>query len=333
MFSFKDIVSQEKIIKYFKEAIKNDNISHAYIISGDKGMGKKTIANAFALELTCEAENKPCLICHSCKQTIAGTNTDIRYIKHEKPNIISVSEVREQLVKDTATRPFSSKYKIYIIDEANKLTKEAQNAILKTIEEPPSYVIIILLSDNMEVFLDTIKSRCVKLNMEYIKDDVILKYLKNKYDLDDDFLYSLATYARGNIGKAIDIYENPEKRLLYMENLKILREIKKSKMSEIIEFSKILKNREKSIIEFIDFARLWYRDILLLKSAKAYSEEKKLSNIIFKAEYKYLSELAREYSLVKISEILETLDITVDRINSNVNIDLSIFMLLEELSD
>ena len=333
MFSFKDVVSQEKIIKYFKEAIKNDNISHAYIISGDKGMGKKTIANAFALELTCEAENKPCLICHSCKQTIAGTNTDIRYIKHEKPNIISVSEVREQLVKDTATRPFSSKYKIYIIDEANKLTKEAQNAILKTIEEPPSYVIIILLSDNMEVFLDTIKSRCVKLNMEYIKDDVILKYLKNKYDLDDDFLYSLATYARGNIGKAIDIYENPEKRLLYMENLKILREIKKSKMSEIIEFSKILKNREKSIIEFIDFARLWYRDILLLKSAKAYSEEKKLSNIIFKAEYKYLSELAREYSLVKISEILETLDITVDRINSNVNIDLSIFMLLEELSD
>ena len=333
MFSFKDIVSQEKIIKYFKEAIKNDNISHAYIISGDKGMGKKTIANAFALELTCEAENKPCLSCHSCKQTIAGTNTDIRYIKHEKPNIISVSEVREQLVKDTATRPFNSKYKIYIIDEANKLTKEAQNAILKTIEEPPSYVIIILLSDNMEVFLDTIKSRCVKLNMEYIKDDVILKYLKNKYDLDDDFLYSLATYARGNIGKAIDIYENPEKRLLYMENLRILREIKKSKMSEIIEFSKFLKNREKSIIEFIDFARLWYRDILLLKSAKAYSEEKKLSNIIFKAEYKYLSELAREYSLVKISEILETLDITVDRINSNVNIDLSIFMLLEELSD
>lgn len=333
MFSFKDIVSQEKIIKYFKEAIKNDNISHAYIISGDKGMGKKTIANAFALELTCEAENKPCLICHSCKQTIAETNTDIRYIKHEKPNIISVSEVREQLVKDTATRPFNSKYKIYIIDEANKLTKEAQNAILKTIEEPPSYVIIILLSDNMEVFLDTIKSRCVKLNMEYIKEDAILKYLKNKYGIDDDFLYSLATYARGNIGKAIDIYENPEKRLLYMENLRILREIKKSKMSEIIEFSKILKNREKSIIEFIDFARLWYRDILLLKSAKAYSEEKKLSNIIFKAEYKYLSELAREYSLVKISEILETLDITVDRINSNVNIDLSIFMLLEELSD
>lgn len=333
MFSFKDIVSQEKIIKYFKKAIKNDNISHAYIISGDKGMGKKTIANAFALELTCEAENKPCLICHSCKQTIAGTNTDIRYIKHEKPNIISVSEVREQLVKDTATRPFNSKYKIYIIDEANKLTKEAQNAILKTIEEPPSYVIIILLSDNMEVFLDTIKSRCIKLNMEYIKDDAILKYLKNKYSIDDDFLCSLATYARGNIGKAIDIYENPEKRLLYMENLKILREIKKSKMSEIIEFSKILKNREKSIIEFIDFARLWYRDILLLKSAKAYSEEKKLSNIIFKAEYKYLSELAREYSLVKISEILETLDITVDRINSNVNIDLSIFMLLEELSD
>ena len=113
--------------------------------------------------------------------------------------------VREQLVKDTATRPFNSKYKIYIIDEANKLTKEAQNAILKTIEEPPSYVIIILLSDNMEVFLDTIKSRCVKLNMEYIKDDAILKYLKNKYSIDDDFLYSLATYARGNIGKAIDI--------------------------------------------------------------------------------------------------------------------------------
>lgn len=332
MLSFKDIIAQDKIKKYFKEAIKSKNISHAYIINGDKGIGKKTIAEAFALELMCKQKNAPCLLCHSCKQTLAKTNIDIRYIRHEKPNTISVAEVREQLLDDAKSKPFNSEYKIYIIDEANKLTKEAQNAILKTIEEPPSYVIIMLLSDNMEAFLDTILSRCIKLNMEYIKEDILSRYLKEKYAIDIEYANNLAAYARGNIGKAIEVYEIEEQKLIYEENLEILRNIKNIKMSKIIEISKNLRKRA-TLVEFVDFVRLWYRDILLLKVAKSYSEEKKLKNIVFKSEYKYLLEQAREYNFKKISSILDILDITVDRINSNVNMDLNIFMLLEELSE
>ena len=149
MPGFKDIIGHKREIEHLEKAISTGKVSHAYIFSGEKGTGKLTLANAFAMALQCTGEGeKPCGTCHSCHQAASGNHPDIIHITHEKPNSIGVDDVRDQLVGDVQIRPYNGKYKIYIMPDAEKMTVQAQNAILKTIEEPPEYAVIILLTDN-----------------------------------------------------------------------------------------------------------------------------------------------------------------------------------------
>ena len=113
------------------------------------------------------------MTCHSCKQVMSGNHPDLIYVKHEKPGSIGVDDVREQINDTIMIRPYSSYYKIYIVDEAEKMTVQAQNALLKTIEEPPSYAVIILITTNQEAFLPTILSRCVQMKLKPLKDFTI----------------------------------------------------------------------------------------------------------------------------------------------------------------
>ena len=142
MAGFADIIGHEQIISHLKNAIAADKISHAYILNGPDKAGKKMLAEAFAMTLQCEAHgDEPCMECHSCKQAVSHNQPDIIYVTHEKPNTLSVEDIRTQLVNDIEVKPYSSKYKVYIIDEAEKMNPQAQNAMLKTIEEPPAYAV------------------------------------------------------------------------------------------------------------------------------------------------------------------------------------------------
>lgn len=114
--------------------------------------------------------------CHSCKQAAGKNQPDIIYVSHEKPNTISVDDIRTQLNNDIVIKPYSSKHKIYIVDEAEKMNQQAQNALLKTIEEPPAYAVILLLTTNAESFLPTILSRCVTLNLKAVPDEKIKNF-------------------------------------------------------------------------------------------------------------------------------------------------------------
>ena len=149
MSEYNKILGHENIISQLKNAIKSDKVSHAYIFNGEDGSGKNMLANAFAEALLCEkGELEGCGECHFCKQTVSGNNPDFVRVSHEKPASIGVDDVREQLVEDVYIKPYNGKYKVYIIDEAEKMTVQAQNAILKTIEEPPAYSVIIFLTNN-----------------------------------------------------------------------------------------------------------------------------------------------------------------------------------------
>ena len=166
MAGFEEIVGHEQIIEHLKNAISMEKVSHAYIINGPKESGKMMIAEAFARALQCEqGDPKGCGTCKSCKQAEDHNQPDIIYVYHDKDNTISVDDVRKQINGDMAIKPYSSKYKIYIVDEAEKMNMAAQNALLKTIEEPPSYGIIILLTTNADSFLQTILSRCIVLDI------------------------------------------------------------------------------------------------------------------------------------------------------------------------
>ena len=166
-----------------------DKVSHAYIINGPKDSGKMMLAQAFAWRCSVRLPSgtgrerqvvqrrnchrnpaEPCLECRSCKQALGITSLDNIYLTHEKPNTISVADIREQINHDIEIKPYSSKYKVYIVDEAEKMNQQAQNALLKTIEEPPAYAVILLLTTNADAFLQTIRSRCVMLDIKPVSE-------------------------------------------------------------------------------------------------------------------------------------------------------------------
>ena len=184
MGGFKDVVGHRDIIQYIKDAVGQNKVSHAYILNGQRGSGKKMLAKLFAMTLQCESgEAEPCGECRSCIQANNGNQPDIITVKHEKPASISVDDVRTQINGDIMIKPYSSPYKVYIVPEADLMTVQAQNAILKTIEEPPEYAVIFLLTENADSLLPTIRSRCVMLKLRNIKDKLVKKYLMEQMRL------------------------------------------------------------------------------------------------------------------------------------------------------
>ena len=180
MSGFKDVVGHKNIIKYIESAVSADAVSHAYILNGERGSGKKLLANLFSMSLQCqdrEEDGDACGKCQSCKQAMSGNHPDIIRVSHEKPNTISVDDIREQVNNDIVIKPYSSKYKIYIIPDADMMSVQAQNALLKTIEEPPEYAVIMLLTENAELLLPTIRSRCVMMKLRTLKAQLVTRYL------------------------------------------------------------------------------------------------------------------------------------------------------------
>lgn len=186
MMGFNNIIGHEEIIGHLKNAIESGKISHSYIFTGEPGSGKKLLAGTFAATLQCEAGGtEPCQKCDSCKKAMGKNHPDIIMVSHEKPGTITIDEIRDQVINDIDIRPYYSPYKIYIIADADLMTPQAQNALLKTIEEPPAYAVILLLTNNIGGLLPTIQSRCVRLDLKVVDDGLVKKYLMEHLHVPD----------------------------------------------------------------------------------------------------------------------------------------------------
>ena len=198
MAGFSEIIGHEQIIEHLQNAIRLNKVSHAYILDGEEGSGKMLLASAFAQTLQCEqGGTEPCGKCHSCIQAESRNQPDIIRVTHEKPNTISVDDIREQVNNDVVIKPYSSKYKIYIIADADMMSVQAQNALLKTLEEPPQYAVIMLLTENAEALLPTIRSRCVMMKLRNIKDQLVKKYLMEQMEIPDYKADVCVAFAQG----------------------------------------------------------------------------------------------------------------------------------------
>lgn len=323
MLSFHDIIGHEQIKDHFQKAIANNKVSHAYILTGEAGMGRKSLANAFALTLLCEkGKSEPCMECHACKQVLSGNHPDLIYVSHEKPGTIGVDDIREQINDTIMVRPYSSYYKIYIVDEAEKMTQQAQNALLKTIEEPPSYAVIILLTTNQEMFLPTILSRCVQLKLKPLKNFVVKGYLTDHLHVPEADADIYAAFARGNLGRAISLASSDDFKLLRQEVLHLLKHIKEMDISELLDYIKKLKEENLDIYECLDFMQLWYRDVLLYKVTKD------INLLVFKDEYAAINENSKLSGYDGLEKILDAIDKARIRLDANVNMDLAMELML-----
>ena len=328
MAGFKEIIGHKREIAHLEQAISAGKVSHAYIFSGEKGTGKKTLADAFAMTLQCESEGeRPCGRCHSCRQAGSGNHPDIIYIRHDKPASIGVEDIRDQLTGDIQIRPYNGKYKIYIIPEAEKMTVQAQNAILKTIEEPPEYAVIILLPANEQSFLDTIRSRCVTLNLKPVPDEQVKAYLMEHLQVPDYQADICASFAQGNIGKAVRLASSDEFSAIKSSAMQLIRNAGSMEISEIIEFVKSVQEYKITIQDYLDILALWYRDMVYFKATKD------IDGIIFKDEIRTIRDTVKVCSYEGVEEVMKAIESAKTRLNANVNFDLTmelLFLVIKE---
>ena len=322
MGSFKDVVGHKDILKYISSAVENNRVSHAYILNGERGSGKKMLANLFAMTLLCETgDNEPCGKCHSCKQAESGNHPDIIRVTHEKPNSISVDDIRTQVNNTVDIKPYQGPYKVYIIPQADMMTPQAQNAILKTIEEPPSYAVFLLLTENAETLLPTINSRCVMLKLRNIKDTLIKKYLMENLENPDYKADRSTAFAQGNMGRAIMLANSDHFNEIREEAVQLLKHISEMELNEIVAAVKNISVYKLEITDYLDIIMIWYRDVLLYKATK------EIDKVVFKDQLQSIKEQARKSSYEGIELILESLEKAKARLKANVNFDLVMELL------
>ena len=322
MARFTDIVGQEQLKEHLQNAIAMNKVSHAYIINGERNAGKEFVARVFAMALQCEkGGTEPCGECHSCKQALGNNQPDIIYISHEKPNTIGVEDIRSQINGDISIKPYSSPRKIYIINEGEKMTPQAQNALLKTLEEPPEYAVILILTINVEALLPTVLSRCVVLNMKPVPDRLVKKYLMEQLAVPDYKANICVAFARGNIGKAKMLASSEEFEKVKDEAITLVKNINEMETSEIVKAIKKISEYKFDVNDYLDILMAWYRDVLLFKATKD------VNSLVFKEDIQQIMRMSDRSTYEGIEQIVNALQIAKKRLEANVNFDLTMELL------
>lgn len=328
MAGFNDIVGQDHLKEQLKKSLQEGNISHAYLLNGELRSGKEFIAKIFAAALQCNHEtDKPCQNCPSCAKAFSGNHPDIIFVTHEKPNTIGVEDIRTKINNDIVIKPYHGPYKIYIMNEAEKMTVQAQNALLKTLEEPPAYAVIILLTTSTEALLPTIISRCVNLSMKPVPGAALKSYLMKEMRVPDYKADIAVAFARGNLGRAKLMVANEDFDKVRDDAVSLMKYIDEMENSEILDVIAKIKEYKFDVEDYLDIIMVWYRDVLLFKATND------VNSLIFKNEIQYIKRVAKKSSYEGIECIVAALENAKVRLRANVNYDLTMELLLYTIKE
>ena len=328
MARFEDIVGQDHLTEYFEKVTNGGEVSHAYIIEGEMRSGKEFIARVFSEALLCEGgSQKPCCECQSCLQMENNAHPDFYSVTHDKPSIISVDDIRDQIIKGISTRPYKGKYKVFLIPEAEIMTEQAQNALLKTLEEPPEYVVIILLTTSKEKLLPTIQSRCVKLSLKPVEKKVLKKYLMKEFKIPDYKADIAVSFSQGNFGKAKMLIMNEDFDKMKTEAVSLLKHIDEMDAPDIMEAINKIKEYKYDELDYLDIFSVWYRDVLLFKATND------VNDLVFKQEIQYIKSVAKKTSYEGIDDIVRALETAKTRIKAKANFETCMTLLLEVIKE
>ena len=244
---FEGIIGNDALKKDLRKTIENNLISHSYIFQGVEGIGKILFAKEFARAILCDDKTGDDS-CKSCIMFNSNNHPDFMLL-NEKEEVIKIDEIRN-LIKKVVEKPIISKNKVCIINAADKMTKDAQNCLLKTLEEPPEYMTIILVSSNENFLLTTIKSRCTKIQFNRLTGEEIKEYIKRETNINiNDFDFNIIKYLNGSIKKINNIVDNKD---TYLKIEKFLKETKEKSKLEFYLEGKIIYDKDK-IYDFLEF--------------------------------------------------------------------------------
>lgn len=326
MFTFEEIIGYEGVKEHIKHSLKLGRLSHAYILDGPMGSGKKLVAGTMAKTLQCEEGGEtPCNTCISCMTFDSENHPDVIYVKPTKKKSIGIEDIRKQIGETIDLKPYKYDYKIYIIDQADILTEQAQNALLKTIEEPPEYVIVLMLSKNINAFLPTILSRCVVLTLRPLQKELIRSYLIKEEGIPDYQADMYTAFANGTIGMGKKLAKSEEFVEMRNKTLGLLHGLRGYNRVETMESYKELDAYKDKIDQVLNLMYIWYRDLLMVKENL---EEKHIMN------RDHMVKLESESSYISLKKIIDNLDViekTRRSLKRNTNFQLAMEMMLLKL--
>lgn len=322
---FTDIIGHEDIIDNLKKAIKNGQIFHSYLFEGEESIGKKKVALSFAKTLLCKSEGiEPCNRCSSCLKFDNFNHPDFILIEPEK-GIIEKKKI-DKLLSKINISPLESNRKIIIIDDSDTMRMETQNSLLKTLEEPPHYINIILITSNSNNIIPTILSRCQIINFYPIEKNKIEKMLVSKYGKTREEANFIAHFTNGSLGKAITYSESLDFFKLRDETLDIVDQIVRGDKFNIfisIDFFNVHKEDYEDILDILLY---WFKDLILYKkvgSSELLINQDKISLL---SKQSFLKE-------EKINDIIYTVIETKENINRHVNYQLAIETMLLNMQE
>lgn len=263
---FKDIIGNTNVKDYLNKSIAQNNILHSYLFLGTEGIGKLLIAKEFARKILClETTKDETCTCKSCTCFKSNNHPDFHIINEEGENV-KIEKIRE-ITEKVIEKPIISNRKVYIINDCDKMTKEAQNCLLKTLEEPPEFITIILISSNENIILNTIKSRCMTIKFKNIENSELENYAKNIIGY-ESLSENLLNSFDGSIGKAIKVKDNKEK---YDSIDSLINNLEQKDIIDIFLEGKIIYDKE-NIYDILDY-------IIVCLYAKSNKNEKYLDCI------------------------------------------------------
>lgn len=303
----RDFIGHEALINNFKQRCLKNTLSHAHLIAGEDGVGKGKLANILA-------------------KFILNGDLDREYVDiinySSEKSSFGVDDVRD-IIEEVYKKPFEKDKKVIIIHEGNKLTIQAQNALLKTIEEPPKGVYIIILCESLELILDTIKSRCEIYKLKPLTKSELYEYIKiKKFNYDENEIKSAIAFSEGVPGR-IDRYFNDDKLRELRNNIVILiKNLNKNDLEAILQQEESFSNLKNDKEEVLNIFGLFIRDILINKEIE--NEE----FIINSDKLEDIKELTKEMSFKKLNNMIKTIEEARRNIKSNVSWGMMLSVML-----
>lgn len=325
MYTFEEIRGNTPLVEQLRRSAASGRSSHAYLFLGGAGAGKRLIANTFAKALQCEGEKRPCDSCKSCHAFNHGNHPDVIYFQPLKNGkTYTIEDVREQLLETVDLKPFQYEKKIYIIEKADTLNIQSQNALLKTLEEPPAHAVFLLLAERAEAFLPTILSRVVVMKIRPLSAETIADYLMQAGHLAEES-HILSAYAQGRIGQALELVEDEGFREMRQDILGKLEVLHSMSEGDAYLLAKDLEGY-KNDLRFLDIMELWYRDLLTAKSLReeGYLIQRDKKDAIFRAAKEPAALLAKKAAAVRTARM---------RLAQNANFRLTMEVMLMDLKE
>ena len=325
MYTFEEIRGNTPLVEQLRRSAASGRSSHAYLFLGGAGAGKWLIANTFAKALQCEGEKRPCDSCKSCHAFNHGNHPDVIYFQPLKNGkTYTIEDVREQLLETVDLKPFQYEKKIYIIEKADTLNIQSQNALLKTLEEPPAHAVFLLLAERAEAFLPTILSRVVVMKIRPLSAETIADYLMQAGHLAEES-HILSAYAQGRIGQALELVEDEGFREMRQDILGKLEALPSMSEGDAYLLAKDLEGY-KNDLRFLDIMELWYRDLLTAKSLReeGYLIQRDKKDAIFRAAKEPAALLAKKAAAVRTARM---------RLAQNANFRLTMEVMLMDLKE